>query len=132
MTRLARMQRKIDLRKGVTNLPSTTPATRMRKTVARAYSCLRRFAGPLLGRYGFDDELPAILRIERHFRAVPCRVHQALNVGVVQHVEIFQSDVPHYSALALKTPLRVRNPPRSLNEAQSHPAGKQHDRENGQ
>jgi hypothetical protein len=35
----------------------------------------RRSARPLLGRDGFDDELPAIARIERRFRAMQCQVH---------------------------------------------------------
>jgi len=38
----------------------------------RLLTLWNRFAGPLLGRDGFDDELPAIFRVERHFRAVHC------------------------------------------------------------
>ena len=81
---------------------------------------LNKPTGPLLGRDGLDDELPAILRNERPFRAVQCQAHQALNVGIVQYREIFQSEVPHYFSLALKTPFRVGEPG-SLREAQGHP-----------
>src|SRR5260370_31171 len=90
-----------------------------------------RLARPLLGGDGLDDELPAILGIKRHFRAVQCQVHQALHVGIVQYGKIFQSDVPYHSALGLKTALRVRDRS-SLKEAQRYPAGKQYDRKNRQ
>src|SRR3979490_355458 len=81
----------------------------------------KRSAGPLLGRDGFDDELPSTLCIEGRFRAVQRQVHKALNVGFVQYGGISQSDMPHDVTLALKTPLRVGEPG-SLKKAQRHPA----------
>lgn len=59
------------------------------------------------------------------------QVYEPLHFRVVKDRQIFESHVPHYVALARETPLGVRELG-SLQEAQRHPAGKEHDRKDRQ
>ena len=52
--------------------------------------------------------------------------HQGLHFRSVQRGRVLQADVADLVAAAFQTPLRVGQL-RPLQEAQSHPAGKQHD-----
>ena len=133
MTRFAGMQRKMQFKESEpSGGPPLVPQGREKwRRVWRLITFWKRLARPLLGGDGFDDELAAILGIKGHFRAVKGQIHKVLHFRVVEDSQGFESQVPHDIALALKTPLRVRELG-SLQETERHPAGKQHDGENRQ